>query len=117
MHPIRKVVHQAWVEFRYYMYRLGGLLSYRLPVRVGYGIANIIGDVVYFSMKRHAANAVSNTRRVLGQQAGWQRVKEVSRQSFRNYVKLSIDFLRYHHLSAAEIKEIITTPPDGMENL
>lgn len=117
MHPIKKVVHPAWVEFRYYMYRLGGILAYKLPTRLGNGIANVIGDVVYFTMKRHAANAVSNMRRVLGRDASWQSVKQTARSSFHNYVKLSIDFLRYHHLSPQEIRRLISTPPDGMEYL
>lgn len=117
MHPIRKIGYQGWVEFRYYMYRLAGVLAYRLPTRLGHVVANIIGDVVYFGMKRHSANAISNMRRVLGPRAGWQRVKTAARASFRNYVKLSIDFLRFHHLSPAEIRRLIATPPDGMENI
>jgi lauroyl/myristoyl acyltransferase len=116
MLPMKKAVHHVWVGFRYWMYKLGSLLAAKLPAQFGYWVGNTIGDVVYFTMKRHSANAVSNMRRVLGEEASWQTVKETARDSFRNYAKTIVDFLRFPHLSTRDIHRVISRP-DGMENL
>ncbi len=87
MHPIRKGVNNLWVGFRFWIYKLGSFLAAALPARFGYWVGNIIGDVVYFSMKQLSANTVSNMRRVLGEEASWQTVKTTARASFRNYCK------------------------------
>jgi KDO2-lipid IV(A) lauroyltransferase len=116
MNPMKKATHHVWVGFKYWLYRGTGLLAAKLPVRFGYFVGNLIGDFIYFTWKRHAANAVSNMRRVLGKDASWQLVKETARDSFRNYAKTLVDFLRFPYQSAEDIHKIISTP-DGMENL
>jgi KDO2-lipid IV(A) lauroyltransferase len=113
---MKRLLHHTWTEFRYRMYLTGSFLTDKLPMRVNYAIATVIVDWVYFFMKRHAANTVSNMRRVLGEQADWQTVKRVARDSFRNYVKLAIDFLRVPHMTDRDIYRAAGIP-SGLENI
>src|SRR6266566_2400318 len=95
---LRTAAKHLWVGFKYYLFRSTSWLAGKLPVRFSYAVATLIGDFVYFTWKRHSANAVSNMRRVLGPKASWQTVKRMSRNSFRNYCKTSVDFLRFPYL-------------------
>jgi len=95
---LNKAASNLWVEFKYYLYKYMSWVASKLPLRVSYAIATLIGDFVYYTWKRHSANAVSNMRRVLGPTASWQAVKRQTRSSFRNYCKTLIDFLRVPYL-------------------
>ncbi len=113
---MNKVVNHVWQGFRYWTYRSVSYVSGKLPVRIGYWIGALAGDFVYLTWKRHSANAVSNMRRVLGEHADWQVVKEMARDSFRNYAKTLVDFLRFPHLDYNDIDRAIA-PQRGWENL
>ena len=113
---MKRLLHHAWTEFRYRMYLTGSFLAYRLPLRFVYWIGERVGDFTYYALKRHAANAVSNMRRVLGKEASWQRVKHAARESFRNYGRLAVDFIRYPHLTDRDVFRAIGVP-SGLENL
>ncbi len=105
-----------WVGFKYYFYRGTSWLAAQLPVRFSYAVASFIGDLVYLTWKRHAANEVSNMRRVLGPSAPWQAVKRMSRNSFRNYCKTLVDFLRFPYLNSHDITKAVPIRY-GMEHL
>lgn len=113
---VKRALNYVWQGIRYRTYRVFSYLSYRVPLRIGYWIGALVGDFIYLTWKRHAANAVSNTRRVMGKQASWQLVKETARDSFRNYAKTLVDFLRFPHLSFSELDDAIATK-NGMEHL
>jgi KDO2-lipid IV(A) lauroyltransferase len=98
------------------MYTLGSFLAYKLPLRFVYWVGTTIGDTFYLLMKRHAANSVSNMRRVLGNDASWQQVKHAARQSFRNYGRLAVDFIRYPHMNDTDVFHAAGVP-EGLENL
>jgi lauroyl/myristoyl acyltransferase len=113
---VKGALNYVWQGIRYRTYRVFSYLSYRVPLRIGYWVGTLVGDFIYLTWKRHAANAVSNTRRVMGKEASWQVVKETARDSFRNYAKTLVDFLRFPHLSFSEIDDAIATK-NGMEHL
>jgi lauroyl/myristoyl acyltransferase len=113
---MKKLIHTAWTEFRYGMFLLGSFLADRLPTRTVYWIGARVGGIVYLILKRHSADAVSNMRRVLGPDASWQQVKMAALQSFRNYGRLAVDFIRYPHLSDEDIYRVAGIP-QGMENI
>ena len=113
---VKRALNPIWQGIRYQGYRFFSYLSYRVPVRIGYWVGTLVGDFIYLTWKRHAANAVSNTRRVMGTEATWQVVKEKARDSFRNYAKTLVDFLRFPHLSFNEIEDAIASK-QGMEHL
>ncbi|HUP27386.1 MAG TPA: lysophospholipid acyltransferase family protein [Chloroflexia bacterium] len=110
----------AWKHFgtglKYWSFRITSYLSGKVPLRFAYWVGTIAGDVVYLTWKRHSANAVSNMRRVMGEHADWRVVKETARDSFRNYAKTLVDFLRFPHLDHEDITRSIDTE-HGWENL
>lgn len=116
MQSLKKAVHHIWTGVRYWTYRIFSFISGKVPVRFAYWVGNLVGDFVYLTWKEHSANAVSNMRRVLGDNADWRVVKEVARDSFRNYAKTLVDFLRYPHLDLDDIHRAIPRQ-SGWENL
>lgn len=107
---------RLWVGFKYYLYWGTSWAAGKLPVRFSYAVATLIGDYIYFTWKRHSANAVSNMRRVLGPTASWQTVKRYARNAFRNYAKTSVDFLRFPHIDPQDVSNIVPLRY-GMERL
>lgn len=103
----KKAVHHLWVNFKYYLFRGVSWLTAHIPRRVSYPVGNLIGDFIYFTWKRHSANAVSNMRRVLGPEASWQTVKRAARQSFRNYALTIVDFLRFPYLHKLDVSKVV----------
>jgi lauroyl/myristoyl acyltransferase len=116
MQTLKKAAHHIWTGVRYWTYRSVSFVTGKVPVRFSYWIGKRVGDLVYLTWKEHSANAVSNMRRVLGDNADWQVVKEVARDSFRNYAKTLVDFLRYPHLELRDIQRAIPRQ-SGWENL
>jgi len=104
---LNTAVQHAWVGFKYYFYRGTSWVASKLPLRVSYVIATLAGDVVYYTWRRHSANAVSNMRRVLGPDASWQAVKRLTRSSFRNYCKTLVDFLRMPYLDQHDVHKAV----------
>jgi lauroyl/myristoyl acyltransferase len=104
---VNTAAKHLWVGFKYYFYRGTSWVASKLPVRFSYTVASLVGDFIYLTWKRHAANAVSNMRRVLGPKASWQTVKRMSRNSFRNYAKTLVDFLRVPYLDEHDITKAV----------
>lgn len=101
---------------KYWSFKTFSYLSGKVPLRFAYWVGTIAGDFVYLTWRRHSANAVSNMRRVMGEHADWRVVKEIARDSFRNYAKTLVDFLRFPHLDQEDINRSIVTQR-GWENL
>jgi len=99
-----KTMNDTRVGFKYYTFKVASYLADRLPLRFSYWVARLAGDAVYFTLKRHSANAVSNMRRVLGPDAPWQAVKHTARRSFRNYAKTIVDFFRYPYMEGEDVR-------------
>ncbi len=111
-----KAWQHIWTGIKYWSFRSVSYISGKVPVRFAYWVGAAVGDFIYLTWKQHSANAVSNMRRVLGEAADWRLVKEVARDSFRNYAKTIVDFLRFPHLQVDDIHEAISTQ-HGWENL
>ena len=116
MSIINTATHHLWTGTRYWSFKFASYLSSKVPLRFGYLVGTVLGDIGYLFWKRHSANAVSNMRRVMGEHAEWSLVKEVARDSFRNYFKTLVDFARYPHLTQNEISKSITAH-SGWDNL
>ena len=113
---VERALNPVWQEIRFRGYRAFSRLAYKSPLRFSYWVGTLVGDFIYLTWKRHAANAVSNMRRVMGDEADWRVVKEKARDSFRNYAKTLVDFLRFPHMSYKEIDRAIIGR-GGMEHL
>jgi len=77
-------------------------LLLRLPVRVSYAGAALAANVAWHFMPVQRANAIANMRRVLGPQRR-RAASRVARQSFVNYAKYAVDFIRMPELSAGQL--------------
>lgn len=107
MNVFQKATKHIWVGFKYYFYRGTSWVAGKIPVRFSYAVGSLVGDLIYLTWKRHSANAVSNMRRVLGPDAPWQAVKRTARQSFHNYAKTLVDFLRFPYLDDNDIRKAV----------
>jgi KDO2-lipid IV(A) lauroyltransferase len=83
------------------------LLAQRLPVRVAYSIASLVGDLLFLFWHRGRANTIDNMRHVLGREATDREVRQTARRSFRNYMKLLVDFVRLPRTSDKEVESRI----------
>lgn len=80
--------------WKYYALRLNYLLLGRLPLRILYGIAHVVGDGAYF-FRRNARRAVlANMRQVMGPEAAERDVRRAGREVFRNATRYYADL--YH---------------------
>jgi lauroyl/myristoyl acyltransferase len=79
-------------------------LAQHLPVRLCYRIAGIGGDLVYASWPRGRRNVIENMRRVLGPEATDGEIRATTRRSFRNYLRLLVDFARSSNLDPSAIE-------------
>ena len=59
-------------------------LAQRLPWRVAYGIASLMGDLLFLLWPRGRANAIDNMRHVLGPGAKDLEVRRTAQRSFRD---------------------------------
>ncbi len=88
----------------YYFIRTLAWLSQRMPVSVGYWVANRVGDCVYLTWRRGRENAIDNMRHVLGSRSSEWEVRRVARRAFRNYHKDMLDFLRLPQLDPSALE-------------
>jgi KDO2-lipid IV(A) lauroyltransferase len=109
MSRLKNLTSNVWAGTRYWSFRIASFFSDKVPLRVAYWIGTIVGDIGYLFWKRHSANAVSNMRRVMGETADWRVVKETARDSFRNYFKTMVDFIRFPHLDSEDIRKAVPT--------
>jgi KDO2-lipid IV(A) lauroyltransferase len=116
METIKNAINHVWAGVRYWAFRIASYLSGKVPLRFAYWVGTIIGDIGYLFWKRHSANAVSNMRRVMGEAADWRVVKETARDSFRNYFKTLVDFVRFPHLDRDDIHKAVPSQ-QGWEHL
>jgi len=91
------------------------LLAQRLPVRVAYSIASLVGDLLFLFWRRGRANTIDNMRYVLGPEATDLEVRRTAQRSFRNYMKVLVDFLRLPRTSDEEVERRVQG--EGWEHL
>jgi len=79
-------------------------LAQRLPLKVAYGIASLVGDLLFLLWRRGRANTIDNMRHVLGPEARDLEVRLTAQRSFRNYMKVLVDFVRLPRISDKEVE-------------
>lgn len=92
---------------RYLLLRACTFLWQRLPLRLGYTLAELVGEVTYYAWPRGRRYAKENMARVLGNGAEGKTVGRLARQSLRNYCKYLVDFMRFPLLEADKIAELV----------
>jgi len=76
----------------------------RLPLRLAYKLASWAGDLVFLLWPKGRRNAIENVRHVLGPQATEDQVHRTAKRSFRNYMKVLVDFVRLPRTSDEEVE-------------
>lgn len=99
----------------YWMVKGLALTIRYLPLRLSYGLATLIGYIVYLFWPQGRANTIDNMRHVFGQDADERLVRRTARQSICNYMKVMVDFIRLPLLSRNQMEELITS--SGWEHL
>lgn len=92
---------------RYLLLRACTMLWQRLPLRLGYAIAVLLGDLAYCAWPRGRRYAKENMARVLGNGVDRKTISRFARQSLRNYCKYLVDFMRFPLLGPGEINEAV----------
>jgi phosphatidylinositol dimannoside acyltransferase len=87
----------------YWTVRAASALLSVIPVRLSYALAGAIGEAYCVLRPSHSRWAAYNLSRVLNEPPTAPVVKKVARQSFGNYARVLVDFLRLPHVAHAEI--------------
>jgi KDO2-lipid IV(A) lauroyltransferase len=87
----------------YWAVRAASALLSVIPVRLSYALAGAIGEAYCVLRPAHSRWAAYNLARVLNEPPTAPVVKKVARQSFGNYARVLVDFLRLPHVAHAEI--------------
>lgn len=90
-------------------------LAQRLPLKAAYGIASLVGDLLFLLWRRGRASAIDNMRHVLGPGATDLEVCGTAQRSFRNYMKVLVDFVRLPRTSDREVESRVQG--EGWEHL
>jgi len=90
-------------------------LTQHLPLRFSYKVAAVVGDLAYVFWPRGRSNVIDNLRHVLGPEATGKEIRDTARRSFRNYLRLLVDFARGSKMDAATTEARLKGT--GWENL
>lgn len=87
----------------------------KTPACVTYSLANICGDLMYYTWTRGRRNMLKSVASVLDKKTTDLKVRTIARHGMRNYCKYAADFLRYSYSG----KEFFDTHFElhGRENL
>lgn len=87
--------------WKYYVLRLAYLLLGRLPLRVLYGIARVVGDGAYLWRRSTREAVASNMRQLMGPEADERDVRWATREVFRNATRYYADLI---HIARLDIE-------------
>jgi lauroyl/myristoyl acyltransferase len=90
----------------YVLWRLANLLVGKLPLSVSYRGAVLLADLVFLCWTRGRLNSISNMRHVLPH-SSCREAPRVARDSFRNYARYLVDFIRTFDATPEELESRI----------
>jgi lauroyl/myristoyl acyltransferase len=79
---------------KYLLFQLGIQTLGRLPLRLGYALAEVIGRVAYFVSSGSRRSVIDNLTQVMGGNAGPAAVRAAARRVFVNVAKYYVDLVR-----------------------
>jgi lauroyl/myristoyl acyltransferase len=89
---------------KYCAFLLAELTLSRLPRRVSYLIATLVGDIIYLVSPRIRGSIAGNIRRVLGPEADDSTIRRMVRGVLRNASKNYLDLIRIPRMKPEDIK-------------
>ena len=87
----------------YFLWRLANVMARIVPLRPCYFAASLIADGTFYFWREKREIAIENMRQVLPA-ASMATVRHVARQSFRNYAKYLIDFIRWPKIRPEDLE-------------
>ncbi|MFQ5826749.1 MAG: lysophospholipid acyltransferase family protein [Dehalococcoidia bacterium] len=100
---------------RYYLARIAYFLCGRVPPRISYKLASLVGEVLYLVWPRARASLRENITHVLGPRASQGEVRATARRALRNFSQSMVDFGRLSRLKGKEMEAKILIR--GWENI
>lgn len=91
----------------YWTFRVCSFLAQAVPAPVAHAIGAMILSVVYYLWPRGRRNAILSMRQVLGPDAPESLVRRHARESFRNYARSVVEFLRFPKLTEEELADLV----------
>lgn len=91
----------------YWGWRIGSALSQRVPVRAGYAVASIIGELAYLVWRSKREIAKHNFAGVVGARHTGRRVARIARRSFREFAKYIFEIMRFPSLEPEDFRELV----------
>ena len=79
--------------WKYYVLRLAYLLLGRLPLRLLYGIAHVVGNGAYWTRSGTRRAVIENMRQVMGPEASEREMRRAAREVFRNATRYYADLI------------------------
>jgi lauroyl/myristoyl acyltransferase len=76
---------------------IGRMVISKFPACISYGIANMVGDLLYYTWPRVRRNVVRSVANVLNRDTNDREVRNIARHSLRNFSKYIVDILRYSY--------------------
>lgn len=101
-------------ELTYRAYATGWAVVRRMPERMAYGMFRIAADRAWRKRGKSVRRLEANLARVLGPEASEQRIREVSRQGMRNYMRYYCDTFRLETWSPERIIQTIHIENEDM---
>ena len=88
--------------WKYYALRLAFLVLGRLPLRILYGIAHVVGDGAYLVRSGARRAVIANMRQVMGPEAPERTVRRAAREVFRNATRYYADLFHIRHMDTQQ---------------
>ncbi len=97
----------------YLLYKIGQFIALRVPLEVGYWLAEKLADIHRLTSRNDRVNVLKNIKFIL--KVDDKEAVYYARFVFRNFGRYLIDFLRFPKLDKGYIKRFVTI--EGLEHL
>ncbi|MBI3008012.1 MAG: lysophospholipid acyltransferase family protein [Candidatus Omnitrophica bacterium] len=97
----------------YLLYRVGQFMVLRLPIKVGYWLAERIADIHRRTSPHDTANIITNIKLIL--KVDDKKAEYYAKSVFRNFGRYLVDFLRFSRLDKGYVQRFVVI--EGLEHL
>lgn len=101
----------------YWGWRIGAALAQRLPARLVYVAAVLLGELAYLGWGEKRGIAKRNFAVVLGRPAEDPEVARIARRSFRNFAKYLAEIMHFPSLRGEDFERLVAIDPTSFGHL
>jgi len=99
----------------YWGWRVSATIAQRLPARLLYSVAVLLGEITYLGWRAKREITKHNFAIVLARPSTDREVARVARRSFRNFAKYVVEIMRFPRLDISDFERLVTV--EGWEHL